>query len=202
MPSTTRLRPEKRPRLGRTSNVEQHPFSTPHHFHRSPLFPLAQCFVHLSFALKTPWSNGTNHLLVSPLELLEKLTALIPPPRLHLLRYYGVLGPRARDRIVPTKPVEEPPAAEGNSSAPPAVIGWAALFARRFSVDISLCAACGGRLRTIAALTDPASILRYLDSVGLPPRVLRGPRRSRRSSAPPDLPSGSLPVTAIGPSES
>ena len=26
---------------------------------------------HLSFALKTPWSDGTSHLLLSPMELLE-----------------------------------------------------------------------------------------------------------------------------------
>ncbi len=29
----------------------------------------------LSFALKTPWSEGTSHLLLSPMELLEKLAA-------------------------------------------------------------------------------------------------------------------------------
>ena len=35
----------------------------------------------LCFALKTPWSDGTSHLLLSPLDLLEKLAALVPPPR-------------------------------------------------------------------------------------------------------------------------
>ena len=64
----------------------------------------------LCFALKTPWSDGTSHLLLSPMELLEKRAALVPPPRLHLLRYHGVLAPRARDRgrIVPAQPVAEP----------------------------------------------------------------------------------------------
>ena len=47
----------------------------------------------LCFALKTPWSDGASHLLLSPMELLEKLAALVPPPRLHLLRYHGVLAP-------------------------------------------------------------------------------------------------------------
>ena len=57
----------------------------------------------LSFALKTPWSNGTTHLVLSPLELLEKLAALVPPPRLNLIRYHGLLAPSAGDRaqIVP-----------------------------------------------------------------------------------------------------
>ena len=57
----------------------------------------------LAFALKTPWSDGTTHLLLSPEELIEKLAALVPPPRLNLVRYHGVLAPHAADRslIVP-----------------------------------------------------------------------------------------------------
>ena len=45
---------------------------------------------------------------------------------------------------------------------------WATLLARVFSSDISECTACGGRLRIIASLTDPASIRTYLEEVGLP----------------------------------
>ena len=126
----------------------------------------------LCFALKTPWSDGTSHFLVSPMELLEKLAALVPPPRIHLLRYHGVLAPRARDRhrIVPAKPVEESTAADRASSATACGhrLRWATLLARVFSSDISECTACGGRLRIIAALTDPASIRTYLEGVGLP----------------------------------
>ena len=40
----------------------------------------------LTFRLKTPWSDGTTHLLLSPLEL-KKLAALVPPPRLNLMRH-------------------------------------------------------------------------------------------------------------------
>lgn len=36
---------------------------------------------HFSFALETPWSDGTSHPLLSPMELLENLAALVP---LHL----------------------------------------------------------------------------------------------------------------------
>ena len=107
-------------------------------------------------------------------ELLEKLAALVPPPRLHLLRYHGVLAPgaRARDRIVPAQPVAEPSAADGAASAASCGyrLRWATLLARVFSSDLSECAACGGRLRVIAALTDPASIRPYLEGVGLPVR--------------------------------
>jgi hypothetical protein len=53
------------------------------------------------------WSDGTTHLLLSPLELIEKLAALVPPPRLNLVRYHGLLAPNARQRqqIVPAPPV-------------------------------------------------------------------------------------------------
>ena len=41
---------------------------------------------------------GSTHLLLSPLELIEKLAALVPPPRLSLIRYHGVLAPTASAR--------------------------------------------------------------------------------------------------------
>ena len=52
------------------------------------------------------------------------------------------------------------------------------MLARVFALDVTVCPACGGRLRLIAALTDPASIRRYLDGVGLPiePPPLMPPR--------------------------
>ncbi len=64
---------------------------------------------HLTFRLKTPWLDGTTHLVLSPLELIEKLAALIPPPRLNLLRYHGLLAPNARHRsqVVPAPPVAD-----------------------------------------------------------------------------------------------
>jgi len=40
-------------------------------------------------------------------------------------------------------------------------------LARVFALDVTVCPACGGRLRLIAALTDPASVRRYLQGVGL-----------------------------------
>ena len=45
---------------------------------------------------------------------------------------------------------------------------WAALLARVFRIDVSTCPACGGPMRIVAALTDPDSIRRYLNGVGLP----------------------------------
>lgn len=36
---------------------------------------------------KSSWADGTSHLLFEPLELLEKLAALIPRPRINLVLY-------------------------------------------------------------------------------------------------------------------
>lgn len=48
--------------------------------------------------LRRPWHDGTRAILFEPLELLEKLTALVARPRVNLLLYYGILGPAARAR--------------------------------------------------------------------------------------------------------
>jgi hypothetical protein len=34
--------------------------------------------------LKTPWRDGTTHLVISPLEVMRRLAALVPRPRLTL----------------------------------------------------------------------------------------------------------------------
>ena len=53
--------------------------------------------------LKTPYRDGTSHLVMSPLEFMQRLAALVPRPRLHLIRFHGVLAPPAKLRaaIVP-----------------------------------------------------------------------------------------------------
>jgi Putative transposase len=51
-----------------------------------------------------PWSDGTTGVKLSPLELLEKLAAIVPLPRVHLVRYAGCLAPHSqlRGAIIPT----------------------------------------------------------------------------------------------------
>ncbi len=57
----------------------------------------------LAYRLKTPWRDGTTHVVMERHELLERLAPLIPPPRAHQVRFHGVLAPCAsgRDRVVP-----------------------------------------------------------------------------------------------------
>jgi hypothetical protein len=129
----------------------------------------------LKLKLKTPWEDGTSFIVLSPLELLEKLSALVPPPRFHLVRYGGIFAPNAKDRanIVPalleekteekeTGEAEESPRSKGKR------LKWALLLKRVFGVDVSVCPACGGRMRIIAFITEHDSIRRYLEGEGLP----------------------------------
>ena len=60
------------------------------------------------YRLKRPWRDGTTLIVMDPLELLERLSALVPAPRAHLTRYAGVLAPAAKWRrlIVPESAIE------------------------------------------------------------------------------------------------
>ena len=76
--------------------------------------------------------------MMSPLEFMQRLAALVPRPRLHLIRCHGVLAPNARLRalVVPQEP--EPPAqatsptgCEANCAHhPPVRLSWAKLLKR------------------------------------------------------------------------
>jgi hypothetical protein len=59
--------------------------------------PSAACRpVGLQPALETAWRDGTTHLVTSPLECMRRLAALVPRPRLHRIRFHGVLAPNAK----------------------------------------------------------------------------------------------------------
>lgn len=42
--------------------------------------------------LKSPYRNGSTHIVMSPQEFMQRLAALVPRPRLHLIRFHGVRG--------------------------------------------------------------------------------------------------------------
>jgi hypothetical protein len=48
--------------------------------------------------LKTSWANGVIHLEFTSEEWLEKLAALVPPPRSHLVHWGAVFAPHAEYR--------------------------------------------------------------------------------------------------------
>jgi hypothetical protein len=64
----------------------------------------------LLYRLKRRWRDGTSHVIFEPLELIEKLAALVPPPRFNLVRYHGVLAPSAafRPLVIPESETHAP----------------------------------------------------------------------------------------------
>ena len=76
---------------------------------------------------------------MTPLEFLQKLAALVPRPRLNLIRYHGVLAPNAklRSQVVPKATDDEPgevtPDEEFQLAKPKQYISWARLLKRVFT---------------------------------------------------------------------
>jgi hypothetical protein len=123
------------------------------------------------------WKHGSVSLMLTPLELLDRLPALIPPPRRHRHRYYdqrespwnGVLAPNAPLRSAVTAraaPITEVPAiAAPVLAASPQKVekpihrraarhAWALLLARIYEALPLLCPKCGGEMRIIAFITE------------------------------------------------
>jgi len=54
------------------------------------------------YTLKTPYRDGTTHIVLEPLDLMARLAALVPPPRMHLTRFHGVFAPHSKLRAAVT----------------------------------------------------------------------------------------------------
>ena len=130
------------------------------------------------------WSDGTTAVEFSPLELTERLAALVPPFRANQVLYAGVLAGNAawRPEVVPKVPSSTDAEREARASLrlvkrdgkrgrgklpDDAPLGWAELLKRVFGVDGWECPDCGRRLRlrTVvegapAAVTISRSLLR------------------------------------------
>jgi len=132
-----------------------------------------------------------GQLALTPLELLERLSKLVPPPRAHKHRYCGILAPNARLRravVESAAPsgatvkipedagrrmgLEAPP--DPDSNKPTAGIRtaaarcWALLQARMFECLPLRCPRCGEPMRFIAFVLDRKVIERILDHIGEP----------------------------------
>jgi len=84
------------------------------------------------------------------------------------VRYFGVLAPHAKDRekIVPAISAEELSDDEQASAPRKYRLSWSALIARTFNINLEKCSLCGGKMKIVAAVTDPASVRRYLEGTG------------------------------------
>ena len=129
--------------------------------------------------LKRAWSDGTTSLRFTALELVEKLAALVPPPRKNQVFYHGVLGARSkwRSRIVPgTSPAEVGAPSRRITKKPASTtsrhVPWEQLLRRTFGVFGWMCAKCGGFLELRAVVLGGPESRKILESMA---RSARGP---------------------------
>ncbi|HEX4034210.1 MAG TPA: transposase, partial [Solirubrobacteraceae bacterium] len=118
----------------------------------------------LELELKSVWKDGTRAIVFSPEDLVLRLVAAIPPPRWHMLRYFGILSShsRLRKQVVPRSPPDpgafRPPPAIGDQlelaglgdaddRARPGRNRWAWLLGHVFRADLETCERCGGPMR-------------------------------------------------------
>ena len=122
--------------------------------------------------LKSPTRDGTTHIVMQPQAFMQRLAALVPRPRLHLIRFHGVLAPNAKLRaaVIPQSAQKDSAPAHEHANGQAARMSWARLLKRVFDIDVERCA-CGGRLKIIAAIEEPVVIVRILTHLGLPARA-------------------------------
>jgi hypothetical protein len=98
------------------------------------------------------------------------LSALVPRPRLHLIRFHGVLAPNAKLRaaVAPGPAQNTRVPSDEQAHGAPARMGWARLLERVFDLDLEHCPQCGGNFKIIAAIEEPAVIVKILTHLGLP----------------------------------
>jgi hypothetical protein len=168
--------------------------------------PLSSPDARLVYELPRPARDGRTRIRLSPLELLDRLARLIPPPRVHRHRYHGVFAPYATWRREATRygredAASDPPGGATDATGPTCGHGgdrgprrrWAQLLARVYEVHPLQCPACHGEMRILAFLTDPGvvrPILRHLLIPEHPPPVspARGPPQTELLAVDPPSP--------------
>lgn len=114
--------------------------------------------------VKTPYDDRTTHIVLSPMEFMGRLAALVPRPRVNLTRFYGVFSPNNKllQHVVP-----RPPAEQGERQKPKACgMTGAQRLKQVFAIDIEKCEKCSGPARIIASIEEPnviEKILKHLD---------------------------------------
>ncbi len=146
--------------------------------------------------MKRALPDGRRKLVMTGVELLEKLVPLIPPTYANLTRFHGVFAPTSRLRtqvvprptttIEPTAPPSAPtssPLSSPTSTSVPSTyrLDWAALLKRVFGVDVLKCSRCQGQMRLIACIEEPDVAKKILEHLGLPSE----PLPTARAQAPP-----------------
>jgi hypothetical protein len=120
---------------------------------------------------KKPWSDGTTSVELEPLALIARLAALVPPPKRHTVRYFGVLSSHAasRSEVVPS-PAVPTPVEQDKPKNTSRYISWSELLRRTFGFEI-VCSKCHSQLRLIALIKTEDIAKRILTAMHLPSDV-------------------------------
>lgn len=128
----------------------------------------------MRYQLKTPYRDGTTHVIFEPLDFIARLAALVPKPRVNLTRFHGVFAPNSQHRVQMT-PAKRGKGKRVNVTDDPqdrtpaerhAAMTRAQRLKRVFNIDIETCRECGGAVKVIACIEDPVvieKILTHLD---------------------------------------
>ena len=122
------------------------------------------------YKLKTPWSDGTEAIVLSIDELFEKLSALIPPPYVHLTRYFGILASHNKWRkMIILRPNVKKGWISSEDGQSVERMNRSKLLKRVFAIDIDICQNCGGKIRLDACILVimPFEIEKILKFIGL-----------------------------------
>jgi len=122
------------------------------------------------YELKTPYRDGTTHVIFEPVDFIAKLAALVPRPRVNLTRFHGVFAPNSLHRawVTPAKRGKGSPKSaadqdEKTPAQPHVAMSWAQRLKRVFNIDVKTCRVCGGAAKVIACIEDPAVISKILN---------------------------------------
>ena len=78
------------------------------------------------YTLKTPYRDGTTHIILEPLDFIARLVDLVPKSRVGLTRHHGVFAPNSalRQQVTPARRGRQDN--EPRTSAQPhAAMSWA-----------------------------------------------------------------------------
>jgi hypothetical protein len=120
------------------------------------------------YQLKTPYRDGTTHVIFEPLDFIARLAALVPKPRVNLTRFHGVFAPNSRHRVTITPALRNkakkalPTGQEKTRAQKHQSMTWAQRLKRVFNIDIETCEQCGGAVKVIASIEDPLVIQKIL----------------------------------------
>jgi len=123
------------------------------------------------YQLKTPYRDGTTHVVFEPMDFLARLAALVPKPQVNLTRFHGVFAANSRFRseVTPGRRGRQSGPLEKTQAERRRAMNWAQRLKRVFNIDVDICQHCGGKVKVLACIEDQSTIdhiLNHLEKKG------------------------------------